>query len=292
MTPQTQDDVDTTVYPDCDGQPVAENTLQFQWITTIQGNLNGMFRHTPDVFVAGDLLWYPVRGDATIRVAPDAMVVFGRPRGHRGSYQQWREGGIAPQVVFEVLSPGNRQGEMDDKFAFYDQRGVEEYYIYDPDRVELQGWQRRDGSLQPILTIDGWVSPRLGIRFDMSGPELVICDPSGKRFLTFEELMEQDEQLQQEAKAARAETRLAQAQVQEAQAQTRQAQAQVEEAQAQTKQAEARAEHAEVQVEQAQAQTREAQAQAEQAQARAQRGESEIERLAAMLRALGVDPKT
>ncbi len=105
----TREDV---VYPDSDGQPLADDTLQFEWITTIKGGLEAIFRDDPNVFVAGDLLWYPVEGDPTIRTAPDAMVVFGRPKGNRGSYQQWREEGIAPQVVFEVLSPGNRSGGM------------------------------------------------------------------------------------------------------------------------------------------------------------------------------------
>jgi Uma2 family endonuclease len=45
-------------------------------------------------------------------VAPDVMVVFGRPKGERRSYRQWQEGNIAPQVVFEILSSGNTLKEM------------------------------------------------------------------------------------------------------------------------------------------------------------------------------------
>src|SRR5437764_1211047 len=96
------------VYPDSDGKPMADNTLQFRWITTIQLNLDDLFRSNPDVFVAGDNLIYPVKGDNTICQAPDVYVAFGRPKGDRGSYRVWEEGGIFPQVVFEVLSPGNR----------------------------------------------------------------------------------------------------------------------------------------------------------------------------------------
>ena len=70
------------------------------------------------MFVAGSLLWYPVEGDNTTRIDTDVMVAFGRPKGYRGSYMQWVEGGIAPQVVFEVLSPGNRPGEMEQKRLF------------------------------------------------------------------------------------------------------------------------------------------------------------------------------
>jgi Uma2 family endonuclease len=115
--------------------------------------------------VAGDLLWYPVEGDNKTRIAPDAMVVFGRPKGDRGSYQQWREDNIPPSVVFEVLSPGNRLPEMLNKLRFYERYGVEEYYMYDPDHEDLAGWLRSEDQLREIETIAGWVSPRLGIRF-------------------------------------------------------------------------------------------------------------------------------
>ncbi len=43
-------------YPESDGQPMADNTLQFQWIVLIKENLETLFRDRPDVFVAGDLL--------------------------------------------------------------------------------------------------------------------------------------------------------------------------------------------------------------------------------------------
>src|SRR3954470_18853689 len=90
------------VYPDTDGKPMAENTLQFEWIATIKGGLDHLFAADPNVFVAGDLFWYPVEGHPEIVTAPDAMVVFGRPKRHRLSYLQWEEGGIPPQVVFEA----------------------------------------------------------------------------------------------------------------------------------------------------------------------------------------------
>jgi Uma2 family endonuclease len=67
-----------------------------------------LFADRSDVFVAGDLLWYPVPDRReTGPIAPDVLVAFGRPKGRRGSYRQWEENGIAPQVVFEVLSPSN-----------------------------------------------------------------------------------------------------------------------------------------------------------------------------------------
>jgi Uma2 family endonuclease len=183
----------TILYPDNDGRPIADNTLQLKWIVTIEAGLDALFIKDPNVFVAGDLLWYPVEGKPNIRSAPDAMVVFGRPKGNRGSYKQWEEDGIPPQVVFEVLSPGNRAGEMERKFQFYERHGVDEYYIYDPDRGDLVGWRRADEILEEIPAMAGFVSPRLKIRFEPGeGPDnLKIVGLDGEPFLTYTELVKQ-----------------------------------------------------------------------------------------------------
>jgi Uma2 family endonuclease len=213
------------IYPESDGQPMADNTKQFRWIVAIEGNLEAIFFDRPDVFVAGDLLWYPVEGHPEIRRAPDAMVAFGRPRGDRGSYLQWREEGIAPQVVFEVLSPGNTLREMGQKLQFYDRYGVEEYYLYDPDTNDLSGWQRNAGRLDIIEDLQGWVSPRLGIRFETLSQELQIFRPDGQPFLTFGELEQARAAAEAQTRAAEAQTRAAEAQTRAAEAQTRVAEA-------------------------------------------------------------------
>ena len=187
--PPIQSKIQPILYPESDGKPMADNSKQFRHIVTIEGNLEILLADDLNVFVAGDMLWYPVEGHSEICQAPDVMVVFGRPKGYRGSYLQWQEENIPPQVVFEVLSPGNRKKEMDAKFAFYERNGVEEYYLYDPDRGRLRGWVRDEqGCLQPITPISGWRSPRLGIRFAMDGNELQLTYPTGERFLTFVEI--------------------------------------------------------------------------------------------------------
>ena len=42
------------VYPDSDGKPMADNTLQWRWNATIKSGLDVVFRDRPDVFVAGE----------------------------------------------------------------------------------------------------------------------------------------------------------------------------------------------------------------------------------------------
>jgi Uma2 family endonuclease len=199
----TSTDVAQIVYPQSDGQPMADNTKQFRWIVTIQGGLDALFHADPQVFVAGDLLWYPVEGHPEICMAPDVLVAFGRPKGDRGSYLQWAEGGIAPQVVFEIRSPGNTIAMMMRKFRFYERHGVEEYYLYDPDTGELSGWQRQGETLEEIEPMEGWISPRLGVRFTLERGALQLYRPDGERFATYVELMEQREQERQRAEQER-----------------------------------------------------------------------------------------
>jgi Uma2 family endonuclease len=210
---------DKIFYPESDGQPMSDNTRQFRWIVTLAGNLAALFRDREDVFVSGNQNWYPVEGEPNIVAAPDVYVVFGRPKGDRPSYKQWEEGGVPMTVVLEVLSPRNTATEMMDKHTFYEEHGALEYYVYDPDSNRLHGYVRRGDVLVRVRQINGFVSPRLGIRFDLSGPELVVRYPDGRPFLTFEELAaERDESAQ---RATQAEERATQAEERATQAEQR-----------------------------------------------------------------------
>jgi Uma2 family endonuclease len=199
----------TILYPESDGKPMADNTKQFDWILLLADNLRALFDDRPDVFVAGNQNWYPVEGDPSIVAAPDVYVVFGRPKGYRGSYKQWEEGGVPMTVVFEVLSPKNTPLEMADKLAFYDEHGAEEYYLYDPDKNTLAVYLRQGTAFRRMRPVDGFVSPRLGVRFQMTEPEMTVFYPDGRPFLTFEE--EAAARQQSEKRAGDAEKRAGEA---------------------------------------------------------------------------------
>jgi Uma2 family endonuclease len=208
-------------YPENDGNPMSDNTKQFRWILTIQQNIDWLYANNPDVFVTGDLLWYPVQGNNKIAAAPDTMVVFGRPKGDRGSYKQWLEGDLAPQVVFEILSPSNSRVEMSKKLLFYSLYDVEEYYVYDPDTNDLEIWIRGDRSLDSISEVHNWVSPRLGIRFDISD-ELQIYRPDGTKFYSYIEISQMLEQERDRAEQEKLRADLAAQQLAEMAAQLQQ----------------------------------------------------------------------
>src|SRR5262249_48322842 len=89
-----------------------------------------------------------------------------------------------------------------------------EYCVYDPDSNHLQVFLRRGDVLESIPAADGFVSPRLGIRFDLSSRKMVISRPDGQHFLTFAEayharVQSQAQINQDEYRAAEAQRRLA-----------------------------------------------------------------------------------
>jgi Uma2 family endonuclease len=263
---------------------MADNTLQFQWIVTLQGNLDLLFRDDPAVFVAGDHLIYPVEGEPQTRQAPDVYVAFGRPKGHRGSYKVWEEDGIFPQVVFEVWSPNNRYSQMEDKRNFYERYGAEEYYILYPDfPAHIDGWRRENGHFVRIPELNGWVSPRLGIRFELQRGEVAVYRPDGGKFLTFVE----------RGTLAEEESRRAAAERQRAEEESRRAAAERQRAEEESRRAAAERQRAEEESRRAAAERQRAEEESRRAAAERQRAEEEFRRaakLAARLRELGIDP--
>lgn len=192
--------IDDIAYPESDGQPMADNTKQYRWIVRLTENLKHLFAGR-DVFVAADLLWYPVKGNPKVVAAPDVLVVIGRPGGDRGSYLQWMEDDLAPQVVFEIISPSNRASEVIVKQSFYRQHRVLEMFFYDPDSYEFWGLVRRspEDELLPISGLNlPWVSPVLGIRFELQQEGLVVYHPDGRPFKDYGEVAQERDRAVQE----------------------------------------------------------------------------------------------
>jgi Uma2 family endonuclease len=171
------------IYPESDGQPMADNTLQFNTIVNIKTNLDILFEQE-EVFVAGDLFWYPVQGSPKKVLAPDVMVAFDRPKGYRSSYKQWEENDIAPTVVFEVLSNSNSASEMIRKAIFYQNYGVEEFIIVDPYTNEIEVYTRQEDALTAFDIVSNiWKSEKLGITIEVQEDQLNFFYPDGQPFL-------------------------------------------------------------------------------------------------------------
>ena len=200
-------------YPSSDGKPLADNTLQLRWILYLYSNLQWWFRER-QVFIAADLLWYPVQGEPKIAKAPDVMVAFDRPDGDRLSYKQWEEGDIAPQVVIEVLSSSNRALEMIEKQHWYARYGVQEFIIIDPDQKRFVPMLREGEHLvQSDFPPVKWQSPHLGIWLHQDGEELKVFFPDETPFKTLTESQLEAEKARSEAETQRKRAEAAEAEL-------------------------------------------------------------------------------
>ncbi|HEY1189065.1 MAG TPA: Uma2 family endonuclease [Gemmata sp.] len=169
-----------------DRTPTPDSMIQSEWRMKLVGELRELFADQ-QVFVASDLFWYPLADDLATCQAPDVLVAFDRPPGFRESYRQWEEDGTAPHVVFELRSPNDTRAAMAAKQAFYDLHGVEEYYLLDPHNGSGIGWVRNSARFELVYPLDGYVSPRLGVRVEEGGGELRLFTPDGREFRTREQ---------------------------------------------------------------------------------------------------------
>ncbi len=211
--PLQQDD-DEDFYPSSDGRPMAESDLHMEEMFYLIQALKDRYQGMPDVYVAGDLLLYYVRGDRKACLAPDVFVVKGVPKRKRLSYLLWKEG-EAPCFVIEVTSRSTRNEDIESKRDRYEKMGVEEYFLHDPLgeylNPPLQGYRLKDGRYRRISPeADGsLVSWTTGLRLRREGEHLRLVDlASGQPLLSFEEVWEmsrrKDEKLRQSEEARQA----------------------------------------------------------------------------------------
>jgi hypothetical protein len=59
----------------------------------------------------------------------------------------------APDLVVEILSPGNSKKEMKSKFALYQEEGVREYWIVDPERELVFVYVAENKKFKPTIPI-------------------------------------------------------------------------------------------------------------------------------------------
>ena len=156
--PDEIDDL-SIVYPDSDGEPMAENDHQLTAMLEAISTLRAWFADREDVYPGGDMLMYYRINDNETRVAPDVFVVFGVESRHkRDSWIVWREG-KAPDIVMELASGSTWRRDMREKRDIYAEMGVLEYWRFDPTSSyfipPLIGERLTDGNYTAIETATG-----------------------------------------------------------------------------------------------------------------------------------------
>jgi len=191
-TPFETDKAGQILYPVDNGEPLSNDTEHLNWITFVKNGLEDWYGDRNDVFIAADLLWYPVEGRPDISKAPDVMVVLDHPAGPRSSFKQWEEKGRSPNVVFEFISKSNTAEEMMDKLEFYSEMGCDEFFVYDYRRGKISLFARSNGEglTQRFAGSDGtMVSACLGMTLglDLDG-KLWVRRPDGRLLETQREI--------------------------------------------------------------------------------------------------------
>ena len=66
-----------------------------------------------------------------------------------------------PDLIIEILSPGNRKHDLVIKKDLYEKFGVKEYWIVDPDTKEVVGYKHQDDRYVPLPASSGEIKSEL-----------------------------------------------------------------------------------------------------------------------------------
>lgn len=208
------------VYPESDGEPMAESDLHRKEMTYLIDALTEHFRRADDVYVAGNLFLYYKKGDPRAVVAPDLFVVKGVAKRDRKVYKLWEEH-RSPCLVVEVTSDSTRDEDLSEKRTVYEQLGVDEYFLFDPlgDYLDprLQGHRLVNGRYRPApLEKDGSLSSRTaGVTLQVEDNHLRLTETSsGKPLLRYEEHVSRTRQAEARASDLEREVARLQAEIQ------------------------------------------------------------------------------
>lgn len=170
-------------YPSSDGQPMAETPVHLNALVLLFQMLQDWFRDRPEVYVASDMFWYWQEGNPAARCAPDVMVIPGVGQRYRRSFFSWRENGAIPTIVFEMVSEGNWKEDVYAKHILYEELGVKEYILFDPEGKfflpVLQGFRLHGSAYRRILPEpDGsLLSQELGLLLRVEETILRLINP-------------------------------------------------------------------------------------------------------------------
>lgn len=175
------------LYPESDGKPMAETDIHRRLLTTLVFTLETHFQNEPDVYTSGNLLVYYVEGNPAKCFAPDVFVVRGVPKGERRIYKLWEEG-VAPQIIIELTSRKTWKEDLQTKWRLYEELGVQEYFIFDPEYDYLDdplvGYRLENGKYVELEIKDGRAkSEVLGLELVNTGETLRLFDPISNQVL-------------------------------------------------------------------------------------------------------------
>ena len=140
----------------------------------ISGNLQGALfvflkNSRCKLYTAPFYVRFPQKGESQVYtvVQPDLCVVC--------DFEKIDSKGCvgAPDLVVEILSPGNSKKEMKSKFALYQEEGVREYWVVDPERELVFVYVAENKKFRPTIPIaDDYVYSTIFLDFKIHTSDL------------------------------------------------------------------------------------------------------------------------
>ena len=180
-------------------EPPLESYLHLQQMILLLTCLEWWWRDRQDFFAAGNLMVYyslRQRGSEHFR-GPDFFVVLGIERKPCKSWIVWEEEGKYPNLIVEILSSTTASTDRGlKKQIFQDIFRTPDYFWFDPDTPEFQGFHLLDGQYQALKpNAEGrlW-SQQLKLYLGLHDSKLRFLTPEGLLVLSPTETALQEQQ--------------------------------------------------------------------------------------------------
>ena len=122
----------TLVYPESDGEPMAETPKHQQVMIDCMDILRSHFRGLADVYIGGNMMLYYEEGNPRKSISPDVFMVRGVSKQELRTYKTWEQQATL-DFVLEVASPSTYTRDFNEKMEIYAKiLKVKAYCIYDP----------------------------------------------------------------------------------------------------------------------------------------------------------------
>jgi len=190
-------------------EPPLKSDLHRQQMDLLINCLQWWWHDRNDFYASGNLTIYFNQDHIKSRDfrGPDFFVVLGTERKPRRSWVVWGEGGKTPNVIVEILSESTADIDRGLKKQIYqDILRTPDYFWFDPETLEFDGFHIVDGQYQPLqLNPQGWLwSQQLELYLGIHEEKLRFFTTEGQLLPTPVEVA-QEERRQKELAQAKAE---------------------------------------------------------------------------------------
>ncbi|MGK7931363.1 MAG: Uma2 family endonuclease [Microcystaceae cyanobacterium] len=214
-------------------EPPVESDLHLQQITLLLACLDWLWSEKTDYYASGNLTIYYNQEQLKNKdfCGSDFFVVLNTEKRPRKSWVVWGEGGNYPNVIVEILSDSTANIDRTKKKELYQNTfRTPEYFWFDPNSLEFQGFVLVGGNYQPIEpNKDGYLeSQQLGLYLGIYENKLRYFTLEGELVPTPKEAAIQERLEKEQERLEKEREKLMRQQIQEELEQEKQRSAQLE----------------------------------------------------------------